>query len=173
MNLDRERCRGVLWMCVLASPAFSLAQLHFLSTSTTGKEWHQVNNTLDYTEFLEVERAEALMWGPEMLRELSQVTGGDWLTEVGLQLTPSSYKLLPPHCELEKSILLGKALEKYPGPKESTFQVQVSSRNYFLTLALKWVLRWLFSRVQWARQLCQKTKTQTKTKNSCLIKALP
>lgn len=53
-----------------------------------GKEWHQINNTLDYINCLEVESAERFMWGPEMLSELSQVT--QWVIDRSWTTTHTS-----------------------------------------------------------------------------------
>lgn len=118
-----------------------------------GKEWYQINNTLDYIKFLEVERAEALMWGPETLSELSQVTRWrlSWVCNSHLPATCSSHSTMRLPKELEKSISLSKAHWKYPGPERTTFQVQVSSHNHFLTSALKQVIRWFFGRAQSSR----------------------
>lgn len=115
-----------------------------------GKEWHQIKNTLDYIKFLEVEKAEALMWGPEMLSELSQVTQWwlSWVRNSHLSTTCSSHPTVRPPKELEKSTLFSKAHWKYPGPERTTFQVQISSHNHFLTSALKQGIRWFFGRAQ-------------------------
>lgn len=118
-------CQGGLCMCVLVSPHF-LPQLHFLLHKPWGKNDTKLITHLVTANFLRWKGAETRKGSSETQRCFKSHSGR--LTVKVCSPSPHSCALFP--------ILSCKIHQQPPQPEETTFQVRVSSRNYFLTLAL-------------------------------------